>query len=136
MVPRDFPLRHFCPSEAGYSINPLYRESVSFVRMNALLIGVFVEDTGSLILALKEAVEKGDSDKMRMQAHILIGASGSVGAQIMEELAREIELQGEVIDAAISSVDALASRAAEAVCSAIVAISETDFVTCFVPVKC
>ncbi len=55
----------------------------------------FCEDTPNQINALKEAQRSGDASQIARQAHPLKSASGSVGATVMQELALQIETEGE-----------------------------------------
>jgi CheY-like chemotaxis protein len=69
----------------------------------------FFEDTPNQINALKEAQKSGDASQIARQAHPLKSASGSVGATVMQELALQIEAEGEAgnLEPTASLIDAL-----------------------------
>ncbi len=58
------------------------------------LIGKFSGDAASYLETLKEAVQKGDAERVQRTAHTLRGSCDSMGATRMEALCRELEHMG------------------------------------------
>jgi len=69
----------------------------------------FCEDTPNQLNALKQACKSGDASQIARLAHPLKSASGSVGATVMQELALQIETEGEAgdLEQTASLIDAL-----------------------------
>ncbi len=69
----------------------------------------FLEDTPNQINTLKEAQRSGDASQIARQAHPLKSASSSVGATVMQELALQIETEGEAgnLEQTASLIDVL-----------------------------
>lgn len=55
------------------------------------LVEIFREDTPARISALREALEGGDAEGLRLAAHGLKGGSGSLGARRMARIAERVE---------------------------------------------
>jgi HPt (histidine-containing phosphotransfer) domain-containing protein len=55
------------------------------------LIGLYLEDTPTRLVALREAVEARRADTVKTIAHTLKGSSGSMGAQGMSAICAELE---------------------------------------------
>jgi CheY-like chemotaxis protein len=55
------------------------------------LIGLYLQDTPTRLVALREAVEAGRADTLKTIAHTLKGSSGSMGAQGMSAICAELE---------------------------------------------
>ncbi|MBN2070094.1 MAG: Hpt domain-containing protein [Candidatus Krumholzibacteriota bacterium] len=55
------------------------------------LINIFVEDAGDHIRLIRESIEKNDIEKTQRESHTLKGASGTIGAALISQLAAEIE---------------------------------------------
>jgi len=64
-------------------------------EMYNAVLEAFLDDATRLIRTLRKAAECRDADALRLAAHSLRGASGNVGAAILEELARRVETGGE-----------------------------------------
>jgi HPt (histidine-containing phosphotransfer) domain-containing protein len=58
------------------------------------LIQLFLDDAGPRQETIRAAVEQGDADGVRREAHSLKGASSNVGATAMERVSRELEEAG------------------------------------------
>ncbi|BDA68468.1 hypothetical protein CAL7716_026340 [Calothrix sp. PCC 7716] len=56
------------------------------------LLQIFVDDTQSRLEAVKLAINQGDFEQVSSLAHHLKGASGNVGATIMQQAAEKLEL--------------------------------------------
>ncbi len=59
------------------------------------LIGVFIEDMPVLLTAIAKAVANQDATALRAAAHRFKGSAGNLGAPLVVELARQLELRGE-----------------------------------------
>lgn len=59
------------------------------------VIEAFLEDTPRQIIALKEALDKGDASQVRRRGHTIKGAAGSVSALSLMEVASQMERAGE-----------------------------------------
>jgi histidine phosphotransfer protein HptB len=59
------------------------------------LLQVFVEDTQSHLDAVRSAIATNDYLTLEREAHQIKGASGNVGAEMMQALARELERQAQ-----------------------------------------
>jgi CheY-like chemotaxis protein/HPt (histidine-containing phosphotransfer) domain-containing protein len=62
------------------------------------VLGGFLEDVRRMLTALKEALDNGDAYSVQHQAHNLNGASATVGAVALQEMAHHIEVAGETGD--------------------------------------
>jgi two-component system sensor histidine kinase/response regulator len=69
------------------------------------ILDEFIADVPLLFQALKEAIDSGDANSIREQAHSLKGASGNVGAMALERIVHQVELAGKVND--LTKADAL-----------------------------
>ena len=54
-------------------------------------IGMFKDSAGGLLIALREAVNRGDSEDTRIKAHTIKGTAANIAAQRMREVAAAIE---------------------------------------------
>ncbi len=86
------------------------------------VVQVFLETTPIMLADLNEAVKSGNAAEITAAAHSIKGASANIGALIVSETARKLELMGkteEIADAAketeelIQEIDALVSFAKE-----------------------
>jgi len=78
------------------------------------IITAFVTDTRKRLERLRRAVAAGDAETVRETAHALKGASASVGAHRMAELALEIELaSAESLDGVASALQPFAEQCAQ-----------------------
>jgi HPt (histidine-containing phosphotransfer) domain-containing protein len=66
-------------------------DDVSFVDE---LVDTFIEDASTQLEALRAAVQTGDADAAVRPAHSLKSNSVNVGATVLAELSRSIELDG------------------------------------------
>jgi HPt (histidine-containing phosphotransfer) domain-containing protein len=57
----------------------------------AELAGMFLEDARSRLVAVEEALQKGDAPAVERAAHALKGGSGSMGARGMSGLCAQLE---------------------------------------------
>lgn len=64
---------------------------------NEILDG-FLADFPLTFQTLSEALDSGDANSIRQQAHTLKGASGNVGALALERIAHQVELAGKAED--------------------------------------
>ena len=64
------------------------------------ILGEFLEDVPRKVTALKEALDNGDAPSVQLQAHTLKGASATIGAVALQEMAHHIEVAGEAGDLA------------------------------------
>jgi len=55
---------------------------------------VFLKDAPEQMLSLKDAIQKGDATLAERLAHTLKGASANVGANVLQELAAQMEITG------------------------------------------
>ena len=62
------------------------------------ILGEFLEDVRRMITALKEALDNDDASLVQHRAHTLNGASATVGAVALQEMAHHIEVAGEAGD--------------------------------------
>jgi signal transduction histidine kinase/DNA-binding response OmpR family regulator len=62
------------------------------------ILGEFLEDVRRMITALKEALDNDDASLVQHRAHTLNGASATVGALALQEMAHHIEVAGEAGD--------------------------------------
>ena len=62
------------------------------------ILGEFLEDAPRKFIALKEALDKGDTGLVQREAHTLKGASANIGAVALQEMACQIEIAGEARD--------------------------------------
>jgi HPt (histidine-containing phosphotransfer) domain-containing protein len=62
------------------------------------IIGVFLDDAPLQMGKLQEALEKGDSREVELQAHSLKGAAMNIGGTALQGLAHEIENKGKIRD--------------------------------------
>ena len=60
-------------------------------EMVARFVTMFTGVTAGYLLALREAVEKGDRDQARIQAHTIKGAAANISAWRMREIADALE---------------------------------------------
>lgn len=58
----------------------------------AELIGVFLEDTPSLLAGMQTALKEDDVDGVGRAAHTLYSSSGMFGAVTLQSLCRELEM--------------------------------------------
>ncbi len=66
------------------------------------IVGIFVKDTPAILDKMKEARGKGDMQTLHRLAHSLKSSSASLGAMLLSELCKKLEVQaslGEVEDA-------------------------------------
>jgi HPt (histidine-containing phosphotransfer) domain-containing protein len=59
------------------------------------IMNIFLDDVPKQMGALKEALDTGDADTVRHQAHTLKGSAGHVGATSMQVVVREMEKAGQ-----------------------------------------
>jgi CheY-like chemotaxis protein/HPt (histidine-containing phosphotransfer) domain-containing protein len=58
-------------------------------------VAMFIGNTTNSLVSLKDAVEKGDCEKIRLHTHALKGAAGNIAAGTMRKLATAIETDAE-----------------------------------------
>jgi histidine phosphotransfer protein HptB len=58
------------------------------------LLQVYVDDTHTHIIAVRDAIAKADFSKIELEAHHIKGASGNVGANAMHSIALALEKCG------------------------------------------
>lgn len=58
------------------------------------LVQIFVSDTEERVPKLLEAVQNADVEAVKMEAHAIKGASGTIGADKLANLARQLEQMG------------------------------------------
>lgn len=58
------------------------------------LVSMFMGDTPPRLQAIAEAIEAGDADSLEKVAHALKSSCGNLGATVLSELCREIEMAG------------------------------------------
>jgi HPt (histidine-containing phosphotransfer) domain-containing protein len=61
--------------------------------MMETFIGLFKANTGGLLIALREALDRADFNQVRIQAHAVKGAAANISALRMQETAAAIEAQ-------------------------------------------
>lgn len=59
------------------------------------IMNIFFDDVPKQIGALREALDRGDVETVRHQAHTLKGSAGHVGATAMQALVLEMEKAGQ-----------------------------------------
>jgi len=62
------------------------------------ILGEFLEDVRRMLTALKEALDNDDASLVQHRAHTLNGASATVGAVALQEMAHHIEVAGKAGD--------------------------------------
>jgi CheY-like chemotaxis protein/HPt (histidine-containing phosphotransfer) domain-containing protein len=55
------------------------------------LVGKFVTTTGNRLLELRESMDQGNREGIRLHAHSIKGAASSIGAEMLQGLSRQIE---------------------------------------------
>lgn len=55
------------------------------------IIVMFHEDSGARVDRAREAVQRGDSKALRLEAHALRGSAGMIGALLLREAATAVE---------------------------------------------
>lgn len=58
----------------------------------SVVLGGFMEDMPGQIEALRKYLEDGDQEGAERQAHTMKGAAANVGAEVMREIAEELEM--------------------------------------------
>ena len=98
----DAVLESSAPAELGtaHMEAPIDREVLARLRrlqsedepdIVAELAGIFLEDARSRLVAVEEALQKGDAPTVERTAHTLKGGSGSMGARVMFGLCAQLE---------------------------------------------
>jgi HPt (histidine-containing phosphotransfer) domain-containing protein len=59
-----------------------------------LLIASFIEESGSMMDALKDAIEVKDYEKIRSSAHAIKGSAGNLKFSEVYEMAKDVEFAG------------------------------------------
>ncbi|MFA5234913.1 MAG: Hpt domain-containing protein [Sulfurimonas sp.] len=59
-----------------------------------LLIANFIEESASILEALKDAIETRDYEKIRSSAHAIKGSAGNLKFSEVYEMARDVEFAG------------------------------------------
>jgi two-component system sensor histidine kinase/response regulator len=59
------------------------------------IMNIFLDDVPEQMGVLKEALDRGDAETVRHQAHTLKGSAGHVGATAMLAVVREMEKAGQ-----------------------------------------
>ena len=65
------------------------------------VLSVFQSDTADRVQKLRGAVEQDDRTLVKNQAHAMKGSAGQVGASVVADLCRQIELQALTADGAV-----------------------------------
>jgi two-component system sensor histidine kinase/response regulator len=66
--------------------------------MFELLTGMFLDELQNMLPLLGDSITQGNAHDARLQAHTIKGAAGTLGAQIMQETARQIEYHAKGAD--------------------------------------
>ena len=79
------------------------------------LVDLFFQESGGLLSALDGAVQSQNSDELRVNAHTLKGASGNVGALVVQDISYALEQLGRsgTCEGAAAQVAALRDRIEE-----------------------
>ncbi len=79
------------------------------------LVGIFLDESAGWLAAIEASVYTQDARGLKLHAHLLAGTAASLGAQVLSDAARDLELMGQtsVLSGAVEAYRRLLAAAAE-----------------------
>ncbi len=79
------------------------------LEMLTEMIDAFLAEAPQLLAQIKQAIEQGDAETLRMAAHTLKGSGGNMGARPVQQLSRTLEKMARqgVLEGAVEIFQAL-----------------------------